>query len=128
MILWVDVESGSRSVSLSSESPATLTVVVRGRAERCEVDLALREVGAGCVPDHHAELNLAWLLERAADSVGVEEDESPNHTEAKWLRSDRLDDSGKWIAAPITWTPLPPGAGMRRGIRWPANSGPSCPT
>jgi hypothetical protein len=94
MLVTVDLRGGSPSVRLLADAHLdSVTVRVEG-GDRYSAENVLLSAGAGCIPGHYAELRVAWLLATCrSDDVN-----------RPWLRQDRLDDSGTWLAAPIQWS------------------------
>jgi hypothetical protein len=66
---------------------------VEGDCDRASAEDVLLSAGAGFIPGHYAELSVAWLLARC----------SADDRDRAWLRQDRLDETGKWLAAPVEW-------------------------
>ncbi len=94
MLLSVDLRGLSPSIGLFADTSAdSITVRVEGDCDRASAESVLLSVGAGFIPGHYAELSVAWLLSRC----------SSDDRERAWLRKDRLDETGDWLAAPVEW-------------------------
>jgi hypothetical protein len=94
MLLSVDLRGLAPSVGLVADTSAnSVTVRVEGDCDRASAENVLLSVGAGFIPGHYAELSVAWLLARC----------SSDDRDRAWLRKDRLDETGDWLAAPVEW-------------------------
>jgi hypothetical protein len=108
MLVTVDLRGVSPSVRLIADAhPDSVTVWVDG-GDRSTAENVLLSAGAGCIPGHYAELRVAWLLATCSSDDG----------NRPWLRPDRLDESGAWLAAPIQWS----------DIKWPDRDAAVCLT
>ena len=98
MIVLVDLLAGPTEVSLEQGWDRTKIVVqARGARTKWELDDALTSVGAGCVPDHHAEVRVDWVHRQ----LGPVEKGFLAASAEKWLRD--VDEAREWVAAPIHW-------------------------
>lgn len=94
MLLSVDLRGLSPSIELFPDTSAdSITVRVEGDCDRASAESALISVGAGFIPGHYAELSVAWLLTRCGS----------DDSDRAWLRKDRLDETGNWLAAAVEW-------------------------
>lgn len=111
MIVRVDLLAGVPVVCLDQSSDdGAISVVVSGARERTELDQALTEACAGCVPSHHAELRVEWVRSQPGYQEYGHHSAQPG-----WLL--HADEEQQWVAARIFWeteaaitAPASPGA------------------
>jgi hypothetical protein len=103
MLVVVDTSGTSPLVALDEDGTNTVSVLVRGVSDRVAVEAVLADAGAGVVPSHHAELSVDWLLQRAGLNTSTSNPVEIRDL-APWLRMERVDGSGRWLAAPVIWS------------------------
>src|ERR1700728_5392355 len=98
MIVWVDLDREPPAVELRPDQGVDeVAVHVNGPSLRSELNRALTDAGAGCVPGHFAELRIDWLVSELSSHRG--------HADGPplWERLRAADEDGHWVAAPIRW-------------------------